>query len=59
MPKGKQPLTVDVLRVHTREIIGNFSASQGKQEEWIRDEFMTVNTKLDAIMSGEVLVTRK
>lgn len=43
----------------TREIIGHFNASQGKQDEWIKEEFSTINTKLDAIMSGEVLVTRK
>ncbi|MEK7538121.1 MAG: hypothetical protein AAB619_04090 [Patescibacteria group bacterium] len=43
----------------TREIISHFNASQGKQDELIKEEFSTINTKLDAIMSGEVLVTRK
>lgn len=59
MPNGKHPLTVDDLRVHTREIVSHFNASQSNQDKWIHEEFMVVNTKLDAIMSGEVLVTRR
>jgi len=59
MPNGHQPITLDFLRSQTREIIEHFEASQRKQDEWIHEEFTSVNTKLDAIMSGEVLVTRK
>ncbi len=47
------------MKETTREIISHFSASQGKQNDWIKEEFSTINTKLDAIMSGELLVTRK
>lgn len=42
----------------TREITSHFNTSQDKQSQWIRDEFEVVNTKLDAIMSGEVFVIR-
>lgn len=49
----------DEIRENTREIISHFNRSQGEQTEWIKDEFSSVNTKLDAIMSGEVFVTRK
>lgn len=59
MPNGHQPITANFLRAQTREVIEHFEVSQRKHEEWIHEEFMSVNTKLDAIMSGEVLVTRK
>lgn len=49
----------DEIRENTRDIISHFNGSQGQQNEWMKEQFLVVNTKLDAIMSGEVLVTRK
>ncbi len=49
----------DEIRENTRTIIAHFNESQGTQTAWIKEDFNVVNTKLDAIMSGEVLVTRK
>ncbi len=46
------------MRENTREIISHFNQSQSKQNEWIKDSFETINTKLDAIMSREVFVIR-
>lgn len=46
----------------TREVIRHFNQSQGEQNrrlERMETELLQANTKLDAIMSGEVLVTRK
>lgn len=65
MPNGKHALTVDDLRVHTRDIISHFNASQSIQDQKIdqgfasvnkeflqmKDEHAVMNTKLDAIMS--------
>ncbi len=56
----------DEIRENTREIISHSNQSQGKQNIAIDNRFTKVDTqlldlhtKLDAIMSGEVLVTRK
>lgn len=48
----------ETIKEGTRDVISHFNQSQGKQTEWIKQEFAEVNTKLNAIMSGEVLVTR-
>lgn len=50
------------LTAATREIIDHFTKSQAIQSrrlDSLDQQFATVNTKLDAIMSGELLVTRK
>jgi len=59
----------EVIAENTRDIIGHFNTSQGIQNKRldsiderlvrIETEMVQVNTKLDAIMSGEMLVTRK
>lgn len=49
----------DEIQENTRDIISHFNKSQSQQTAWIRQEFVEVNTKLEAVMSGEVLATRK
>lgn len=67
-PLGRAHLdsAVSTIRRDIRDVVTHFNKSQGKQTEWlkrefreVREQFQIVNTKLDAIMSGEVLVTRK
>lgn len=43
------------MRIQTKDILEHV----GKRFDNIDQELLQVNTKLDAIMSGEVLVTRK
>lgn len=59
----------EAISGNTREIIDHFNKSQSLQNlrldkidgrlEHIETDLTQVNTKLDAIMSGEILVTRK
>lgn len=49
----------EVIKGNTQDLISHFNKSQGLQDERMDAQFSDVNTKLDAIMSGEILVTRR
>jgi hypothetical protein len=52
------PLTKDHLDEAARDLARHFATGLGSLRQHIDEQFAQVNTKLDAIMSGEVLVTR-
>ena len=61
-----QPATKDDLKhlgegLHAgiNDLTRHFTTALGKLGEHVDGQFAEVNTKLDAIMSGEILVTRK
>lgn len=61
-----QPLTTnhlkslhDAIRAEMRQNTKDIISDQRQSLQPIRGELQEANTKLDAIMSGEVLVTRK
>lgn len=50
---------INDLARHFTTALGKFAERTDSQFAHIDEQFTEVNTKLDAIMSGEVLVTRK
>ncbi len=56
----------DTIRADIKDLARHFTTAQAKLETKVDNlatrtdvQFLEVNTKLDAIMSGEILVTRK